>query len=96
MKNSELLTTQPQNLDAIEKQQRYVLRCLVQKNSCPNCGYSLNFFEGAGIDIDDWQDNAACTRCQCPACGSPLQYVVPRLVLGGNGGWHWELLPPQK
>ena len=52
MKNSELLMTKRQDLDPIEKQRRYVLRCLVQENACPNCGHKLNFFEGADIAID--------------------------------------------
>jgi len=96
MKNSELLTTKRQDLDPIEKQRRYVLRCLVQNNPCPHCGHKLNFFEGAGIAIDDWRDNTARTACRCSACGSALQYGVPRLVLGGNGGWHWDLADPKK
>ena len=25
-------------LDHIEKQRRYILRCLIQNNACPNCG----------------------------------------------------------
>jgi hypothetical protein len=93
MKNSELLTTTRQNLDPIEKQRRYVLRCLVQNNPCPNCGHMLNFFDGARIDIDEWQDKVTSTLCRCPACERALGYVVPRLVLGGNGGWHWDLVP---
>ena len=51
MKNSELLQTQRSDLDPIEKQRRYVLRCLVQKNPCPNCAHALNFFDGAGNDV---------------------------------------------
>lgn len=98
MKNSELLTTKRQDLDHIEKQRRYILRCLVQNNACPSCGHMLNFFEGAGIAIDAWQDKVGGTSCRCAACQRALIYVVPRLVLGGNGGWHWELVPidPQK
>jgi hypothetical protein len=93
MKNSELLTSTRQYLDPIEKQRRYVLRRLVQKNVCPNCGHKLNFFEGAGITIDDWRDKAGGTPCRCTAYGRGLVYVVPYLVLGGNGGWHWDLVP---
>jgi hypothetical protein len=98
MKNSELLTTQRQDLDPIEKQRRYILRCLAQNNACPNCGHMLNFFEGAGIAIDDWKDEAGGTPCRCAACHRELRYVVPFLVLGGNGDWHWHLVPidPQK
>ncbi|MBL6851812.1 MAG: hypothetical protein ISS15_06315 [Alphaproteobacteria bacterium] len=92
MKNSELLTTRPQDLDHAEKRRRYVLRCLVQNNPCPHCGQLLNFFEGANIAIDDWQSEPARTPCRCRACGDALQYVVPRR----NGGWHWELPDPQK
>jgi predicted RNA-binding Zn-ribbon protein involved in translation (DUF1610 family) len=93
MKNSELLSATHSGLELIEKRRRYVLRCLVQHNPCPNCGQMLNFFDGAGIDIDDWYDKAGVTPCRCTACGRTLQYVVPRLVLGGNGGWHWDLAP---
>jgi hypothetical protein len=93
MKNTELLTSQRHDLDPLEKQRRYILRCLAQKNACPNCGHLLNFFEGAGIDIDDWADKAGGTRCRCSACGRALEYVVPFLVLGGNGGWNWHLVP---
>lgn len=93
MKNSELLTSQRHDLDPLEKQRRYILRCIVQKNACPNCGHLLNFFEGAGIDIDNWADKAGGTPCRCSACGRALEYVVPFLVLGGNGGWNWHLVP---
>jgi hypothetical protein len=93
MKNSELLTTKRQDLDRIGKQRRYVLRCLVQNNACPNCGHMLNFFEGAGIAIDAWRDKAGGTPCRCTACNRALRYVVPFLVLGGHGGWHWHLVP---
>lgn len=93
MRNSELLTTKRQNLDPIEKQRRYILRCLVQNNACPNCGHMLNFFEGAGIAIDEWQDRASATPCRCTACNRELRHVVPFLVLGGNGGWYWHLVP---
>ncbi len=98
MKNSELLTTKRQDLDHIEKQRRYILRCLVQNNACPNCGHMLNFFEGANIAIDDWKDKAGGMPCRCAVCHRELRYVVPFLVLGGNGGWHWHLVPidPQK
>ena len=88
MRNSELLITKRQDLDPLEKQRRYILRCLVQKNACPNCGHMLNFFEGAGIAIDEWQDKAGGT-----ACNRALRYVVPFLGLSGNGGWHWDLVP---
>ena len=93
MKNSELLTTKRQNLPPVEKQRRYVLHCLVQKNACPNCGHALNFFEGAGIDIDDWRSEAGDTPCRCTACRRRLRYDVPLLGVAGNGGWHWHLLP---
>ena len=61
MKNSELLTTKRRDLDPIERQRRYILRCLVQKNACPNCGHMLDFFAGAGVAIDEWQDKAGGT-----------------------------------
>jgi hypothetical protein len=93
MKNSELLISNRSDLDPLDKQRRYVLRCLVQKNACPNCARLLNFFEGAGIDIDEWADKAGGTPCRCSACGRALKYVVPFLVLGGNGGWNWHLVP---
>ena len=93
MKNSELLATTRTDLDPIEKQRGYVLRCLVQKNACPNCGHTLNFFEGAAITLDDWIDTTGATPCRCTACERALKYVVPFLVLGGNGGWHWQLVP---
>jgi hypothetical protein len=98
MKNSELLTTKRLDLDPIEKQRRYIMRCLIQKNACPNCGHLLNFFEGSGIAIDDWKDKAGGTPCRCAVCHRELRYVVPFPVLGGNGGWHWHLVPidPQK
>lgn len=82
MKNSELLTTQRQDLDPIEKQHRYILRCLVQKNACPNCGHMLNFFEGAGIDIDDWKDRAARTPCRCRPANANSYMASP--------SWSWE------
>jgi hypothetical protein len=66
---------------------------LTTRRQNPNCAHMLNFFDGAGIDIDNWKDKAGGTPCRCTACGHALQYVVPRLVLGGNGGWHWDLVP---
>jgi hypothetical protein len=93
MKNSELLTTKGHNLPPIEKQRQYVLRCLVQKNACPNCGHALNFFEGARVDIDDWEDKPGPTSCECTVCKRELVYVVPFLATAGNGGWHWHLVP---
>jgi hypothetical protein len=93
MKNSELLTTKRRNLEPIEKQQQYVLRSLVQKNTCPNCGHLLNFFEGAGTTIDDWEDKPGPTSCCCTVCKRELSYVVPFQAEGGNGGWHWHLVP---
>jgi hypothetical protein len=84
MKNSELLTVKRRNLEPIEKQQQYILRSLVQKNRCPNCGHMLNFFEGAGINIDDWEDKPGPTACRCVACKRALDYVVPALAAGGN------------
>jgi hypothetical protein len=93
MKNSELLTTKRQDLPLIERQRRYVLRTLVQKNECPNCGRLLNFFEGAGLDIDCWDDKPGSTSCRCTACERELLYVVPFLAATGNGGWHWQLVP---
>jgi hypothetical protein len=53
----------------------------------------LNFFEGAGIDIDDWDDKPGGTSCRCTACERELVYVVPFLAATGNGGWHWHLVP---
>jgi hypothetical protein len=93
MKNSELLATEDQKLRLIERQLRYVLRCLVQKNACPNCGYLLNFFEGAGIEIDDWSDTPDAISCSCAECRRALKYAVPLIPGGGNGGWHWRLVP---
>src|SRR5262249_41141370 len=93
MKNSELLGTAHQNLSPIERQQRYVLRSLVQKNACPNCGHLLNFFEGGCIDIDDWDDKPGATACRCTPCKRDLIYVVPLLAANGEGGWHWDLVP---
>jgi len=94
MKNSELLTTKRQNLPPLEKQRQYILRCLIQKNVCPNCGHALNFFEGARIDIDDWQGKAGDTPCGCTSCKRQLRYVVP-FLFAGNGGWQWHLVPIQ-
>jgi hypothetical protein len=91
--NSELLTTKGHNLPPIEKQRQYVLRCLVQKNACPNCGHALNFFEGARVDIDDWEDKLGAPFCECNVCKRELIYVVPFLATAGNGGWHWQLVP---
>src|SRR5258705_8422845 len=65
MKNSELLTVQRRNLTPTEKQQQFVLRSLIQQNACPNCGHRLNFFEGAAIDLDDWEDKSGLTACKC-------------------------------
>jgi len=93
MKNSELLTTKRQDLPPIEKQRRYVLRSLVQENLCPNCGHLLNFFEGAGMNIDDWEDKPGATPCRCTACKRELIYVVPFVAATGYGGWHWDLVP---
>ena len=93
MKNSELLTAERRSLTPTEKQQQFVLRSLVQKNSCPNCGHMLDFFEGAAIDIDVWEDKPGRTACHCVACKRDLDYVVPALAAGGNGGWHWHLVP---
>ncbi|MGY3547370.1 hypothetical protein [Bradyrhizobium sp. USDA 4469] len=93
MKNSELLTTKRWDLEPTEKQQQFVLRSLVQKNACPNCGHMLNFFEGAGIGIDDWEDKPGPTACRCVSCERALDYVVPALGAGGSGGWHWRLVP---
>jgi hypothetical protein len=93
MQNSKLLTAKDQNLSHTEKQHRYVLRCLVQKNACPNCGYQLNFFEGAGVDIDNWEDKPGPTDCKCTVCKRELVYVVPVVAGGGNGGWRWHLVP---
>lgn len=95
MKNSELLTAKGQNLPPIEKQRQYVLRCLVQKNACPNCGHALNFFEGARVEIDDWEDKPGPTPCECTVCKRELVHVVPVVATGGNGGWHWHLVPIQ-
>lgn len=92
MKNSELMRTK-RKLPPVEKQRRYILLCLVQKNECPNCGSLLNFFEGAGIDIDDWHTRIEVTACSCTECKRELKYVVPLLALGGNGGWRWQLIP---
>jgi hypothetical protein len=93
MKNSELLTSKRQNLSSIEKQRQFLLRCLIQKNACPNCARQFNFFEAAGIDVDDWHGVAGDTPCRCTACKRELIYVVPFLAIGGNGGWHWQLVP---
>jgi hypothetical protein len=94
MRNSELLTTKRRDLEPVEKQQQYVLRSLVQKNACPSCGHMLNFFEGSGIDIDDWEDRPGATACRCTACKRAIEYVVPVLAgRGGNGGWYWHLTP---
>jgi hypothetical protein len=96
MKNSELLTFKGQDLPSIEKQRQYVLRSLVQKNTCPNCGYALNFFEGASVDIDEWEDKPGPTPCKCTACERELVYVVPFVATGSNGGWHWHLVPVER
>ena len=103
MKNSELLTVQRRNLTPTEKQQQFVLRSLIQQNACPNCGHRLNFFEGAAIDLDDWEDKSGLTACKCTACKRALEYVVPVIAGTGNGGWHWRLvqltaseLPPDR
>ena len=92
MKNSELLATEDQTLRLIERQRQYVLRCLVQKNACPNCGCLINFFEGAGIHIDDWNDKPDVTYCSCAGCKRALKYAVPLIPGGGHGGWHWRLV----
>jgi hypothetical protein len=96
MKNSELLTINHMSLSPIEKQHRYVLRCLVQKNACPSCGHLLNFFEGVGIDIDDWEDKLGTEFCRCTVCKRELVYTVPLLATNGNGGWHWHLVPVER
>ena len=98
MKNSQLLIGERKNLPPLEKQRQYVLRCLVQRNACPNCGHALNFFEGASMNIDVWQDEVGETPCECTACKRELRYTVPFLAVGGNGGWHWDLVPidPQR
>ena len=93
MKNSELLTTTHQNMTRIEKQRRYILRSLVQKNECPNCGNWLNFFEGAGVEIDDWSSHGDPASCRCNECKRGLIYTVPFFALSGNGGWLWRLAP---
>jgi len=93
MKNSELLKTSNRNFTPEEKQHRYVLGCLVQKNSCPNCRYELNFFEAIGVDIDDWKDKVGADFCRCTACKRELTYTVPAIATTGNGGWHWLLVP---
>jgi hypothetical protein len=93
MKNSELLTTERQNLPALDKQRQFILRCLTQKNACPNCAHPHNFFEAAGMDVDDWHGLLDDTPCRCTACKRQLSYIVPLLAYGGNGGWHWQLVP---
>jgi hypothetical protein len=93
MKNSELLATNRRNLPPVEKQRRFVLRSLVQKNTCPNCGHALNFFEAADTNIDDWSGSVSDTPCRCSACKRDLRYDVPFLAVGGNGGWLWHLIP---
>ena len=96
MKNSDLLKAERRTLTPVEKQHQYVLRSLMQKNRCPNCGYMLNFFEGAGIDIDDWEDKPGATICSCSSCKRGLDYVVPALAATSNGGWYWHLLPARR
>lgn len=93
MKNSELLNSNKRSLSPLAKQRRYLLRCLVQKNACPNCGHRLNFFEAAKIDIDSWQGEVSGLKCNCSACNRQINYVVPFLAVGGSGGWQWHLEP---
>lgn len=93
MKNSQLLICDRQHLPPLERQRQYILRSLVQRNACPNCGHALNFFEGASVEIDDWQDEVGQTPCKCTACKRELRYTVPFLAVRGNGGWHWDLVP---
>ncbi len=93
MKNSELLLRLPSSLKGLDRQRHYVLSLLTQKTPCPNCGTLQDFFEGAGIEIDDWEDRAGGTPCRCVSCGRGLIYVVPMFAILARRAWFWELIP---
>lgn len=92
MKNSELLaTTKDDQVYAIDRQRRFILRTLIEKKSCPNCGAKLNYFEATGIGVDDLdliKGHAADHVGKCPTCKRTLEHTIPML-----GGWYWHLVP---
>lgn len=93
MKNSELLKADKSRLDPLDRQRQFILQRLVCKNPCPNCGHRLDYFEAAGIPIDAWDDTSREGAFCCSVCRRALEYVLPFIAFGSNGGWHWSLVP---
>lgn len=93
--NTELLHANKDFLSSIDKQRQFILQRLTQPNGCPSCGQMQNYFQGMGIDIDDYQDTTEepIATCINGKCGRQLEYVVPLFASGGNGGWKWSLVP---
>lgn len=91
-KNSDLLKLPHEVLGEIERQMVYLIRIDLNANPCPVCKKMLNFFEAAGITIDDYDGGSTKYQCRCPSCTAPLTQVIPFYPYG-NGGWFWDTDP---
>jgi hypothetical protein len=91
MKNSELKDTPDRLLTGIDKQRKYLVELHSQKRPCPNCAHLMDFYEGHGIDMDDYNYLATLEKgAECTKCHRALKHVVPLISLEG---WHWSLVP---
>jgi hypothetical protein len=92
MKNTELLRVPNYKvLSSIDRQKRFILATLIEPKPCPNCTRQIDYFEGAGIDVDslDLITSTADELCSCPACKRELERVVPLI----GEPWRWRLVP---
>lgn len=93
MKNSELLKVPPHLLTGLQRQERFLVGIHVQQRPCPNCGNLMNFYEGLGVDIDDYDYREPVKeRFECTRCYRELVEVVPFVSVEGPP-WYWGLVP---
>jgi hypothetical protein len=94
MKNSELLTYNPQSLlSGLEKQRQLLVREFNIQQPCPNCATPQNVFELTRTNIDDYDFGKGGTdKGECIGCGRELELVVPFMKMAGPH-WDWHLVP---